>query len=239
MTSASELLAAWEHGLPSGHTQRALLLHRLVRPAAGAAQLLGVPVGQRDRELFGLRRELFGDRLTGRLSCPDCAEELEFDFAAGAVLAIDPADGPVWVEHGGYRVRLRPPTPADVLAAGQAGRNARGELLRRIVLTATHNGKPVGAEELPPPVLAAVASAAAELDPAAEVLLDVPCVACGGRARALLDIAGYLWAELDSWARGLLLEVHALAGAYGWTEPEVLALSPARRRHYLELVGHE
>ena len=34
-----------------------------------------------------------------------------------------------------------------------------------------------------------------------------------------------------------LAEVHALAAAYGWTEAEVLALSAARRRAYLELVG--
>ncbi|MBB4682091.1 hypothetical protein [Crossiella cryophila] len=239
MAAASELLDAWERGLAAGHTQRALLLHRLARPAAGATELLAAPVGQRDRELFGLRRELFGDRLNGRLSCPDCAEELEFDFTAGAVLAIGSTAEPVWVEHEGYRVRVRPPTPADVLAAGAAGRDARTALLRRIVLTATWDGHPVGADDLPPSARTAVAAAAAGLDPAAEVLLDVPCVACGSRARALLDIAAYLWAELDSWARGLLLDVHALAGAYGWTEPEVLALSPTRRRYYLELVGHD
>jgi hypothetical protein len=34
-----------------------------------------------------------------------------------------------------------------------------------------------------------------------------------------------------------LLEVHALASHYGWTEPDVLALPPARRRAYLEMVG--
>lgn len=238
MAGASELLAAWERGLPAEAAQRALLLHRLVRPAPDG-ELLEVPIGRRDRELFALRRQLFGDRLTGRLACPDCAEELEFDFTAGAVLAIEAAAEPVWIEHGPWRVRLRAPTPADVLAAGAAGADARAELLRRIVLTATRDGVPAEAADLPSPVRARVAAAAAELDPAAEVLLDVPCVACGSRARALLDIAAYLWAELDAWARALLLEVHVLASAYGWTEPEVLALTPTRRRYYLELVGHE
>jgi hypothetical protein len=34
-----------------------------------------------------------------------------------------------------------------------------------------------------------------------------------------------------------LLEVHQLARAYGWSERETLALTPRRRRRYLELVS--
>ena len=44
--------------------------------------------------------------------------------------------------------------------------------------------------------------------------------------------------RLDAWARATLLDVHLLATAYGWSEPEVLALSALRRRYYLELSGH-
>jgi len=36
--------------------------------------------------------------------------------------------------------------------------------------------------------------------------------------------------------RRLLVEVHALASAYGWSEQEILSLSDARRRLYLEMV---
>ena len=35
----------------------------------------------------------------------------------------------------------------------------------------------------------------------------------------------------------ILREVHTLAAAYGWSEAEILALSPARRRVYLELAA--
>jgi hypothetical protein len=55
--------------------------------------------------------------------------------------------------------------------------------------------------------------------------------------RATLDPAEFLWAAAEAQARRLLLEVDALARAYGWREPDVLALPPARRRAYLELVG--
>jgi hypothetical protein len=42
---------------------------------------------------------------------------------------------------------------------------------------------------------------------------------------------------MDARARALLAEVHSLARAYGWTEPEILALSPQRRAAYLEMAG--
>ena len=37
-------------------------------------------------------------------------------------------------------------------------------------------------------------------------------------------------------AGALLHEVHRLASAYGWSEAQILALSPARRAQYLALV---
>jgi hypothetical protein len=45
-----------------------------------------------------------------------------------------------------------------------------------------------------------------------------------------------LWEEIASRAQRLMDDVHVLAQGYGWTEPEVLALSDARRTAYLERV---
>lgn len=88
---------------------------------------------------------------------------------------------------------------------------------------------------LPDPVLKRFAAAAEDADPGAELTLEIACPECGAATPAELDIAAYLWTELDAWARDLLLDVHLLASAYGWSEPEILALSPLRRRYYLEL----
>ena len=85
------------------------------------------------------------------------------------------------------------------------------------------------------PVQRRIAEAVEAADPGADLTLDVACPECGGATRAELDIASYLWTELDAWARDVLLDVHLLATAYGWSEPEILALSPTRRRYYLEL----
>ncbi|SHF09558.1 T4 family baseplate hub assembly chaperone [Streptoalloteichus hindustanus] len=240
MRSASDLLATWEAGVSAGAVQRALLLHALAR-GGEPGDHLAVPLGERDLDLFGLRRRLFGERLNGRITCAGCGEELEFDFDVGQVLSLSPPPAePLVVKVGGRVVRFRLPTSGDLLAAVAAGsaEEAKAVLLERCVLTVDGQSDAELVRELSDDLREPVAQAAAEADPGADVRLDLPCAECGHRTKAAVDIASYLWSELDNWARSTLVDVHLLASAYGWSEPEVLALSPLRRRYYLELVGH-
>jgi hypothetical protein len=142
-------------------------------------------------------------------------------------------------------VEFRLPTVADLAAVGTAAGaaadpdEARRLLLARCTVSAVRAGQPVPAERLasmlPERVRQRLAETAARADPAADVTLNVGCPECGEATVAELDITSYLWTELDTWARDLMLDVHLLATAYGWSEPEILALSPLRRRYYLEL----
>jgi hypothetical protein len=66
--------------------------------------------------------------------------------------------------------------------------------------------------------------------------LHLSCSACGGAWDRPLDIGQFLWDEISAEAHRLAREVHALARAYGWSEAEILGLSPRRRQLYLELV---
>ncbi|WP_394326646.1 hypothetical protein [Streptomyces hygroscopicus] len=391
-TGPAELLAIWEAGLAHHGPGRALLLHRAARPETGADELLSLPVGEREADLYALRRALFGERMQVRAECGACGEAMEFDLDTHDLtrdltsdLAARPRgqdggqDGPLRVEEGEWTVEFRLPTVADLEAAARAategggdtgartaaeagGRGvsgadgdgfpgaggptgaggplgaggpsdaggggavggeraaagdgavggdhvmggdhtmggggaaagdhvmggdhamgggggvggdhvmggdhamggedamggeaavaggdatgastaaarARRALLARCVVSVHRSGQPVPADrlpaaELPEPVQRRLAEAAERADPAADVTLNVACPACGAATRAELDIASYLWAELDHWARDLLLDVHLLATAYGWSEPQILALSPLRRRYYLEL----
>lgn len=260
MPGATDLLAAWEAGIAASGAHRTLLLHALARPTEDVSLLLGVPVGERDADLLALRHRLFGQVANVRLACTECAEDLEFDFdiqdALRAAEAETVADGlldsaagtqntgpdgaaPIQVTDGRWTVKLRPPTPADLLAAAEvpAGQ-ARAVVLARCVLDARRGGRRVAAADIPPRVQERVAQAVAAHDPRADITFDVSCPECGHRTKALLDPGAFLWAELDAWARGTMLDVSLLAAAFGWSEPEVLALSPFRRRHYLELSGY-
>ncbi|MGP3999961.1 T4 family baseplate hub assembly chaperone [Streptomyces sp. 8N706] len=234
----TELLATWEAGLAQHGPGRALLLHRAARPAAGTDELLSVPVGEREADLLRLRRSLFGDRMQVLIECERCGEAMEFDLDAGELApAPQGRPGPLRVESDGWEVEFRLPTVADLVAVGDAAAagGGRAMLLDRCTVSAVRAGDPVPAGQLPAPVQQRMADAVARADAAADVTLDVRCPECGEGTRAELDIASYLWSELDAWARDLLLDVHLLAGAYGWSEPEILALSPLRRRYYLEL----
>jgi hypothetical protein len=74
-------------------------------------------------------------------------------------------------------------------------------------------------------------------DPMADIHLALNCPSCEHKWMAPFDIVAFLWREISAAARRLLREVHTLASAYGWTESEILALSPVRRRAYLEMIG--
>jgi hypothetical protein len=241
VASPTELLAAWEIGLmlPASSVQRAALLHALARPGRAADELLGVPVGTRDAELLGLRVALFGDVLSVRIGCTACGADLEFDVDATGLAAAAPEAEPEPLTDGDWTVRFRPATPADLLAVRDLpAQDPRRELAARLVLEARRGDRAVRADRLPEYVVHRLAEAVAAADPAADISFAMACPDCGAQVRAQLDIATYLWDELDSWARTTLADVHALASSYGWTEPDVLALSPLRRRYYLELAGH-
>ncbi|MEU9987716.1 hypothetical protein AB0E10_13080 [Streptomyces sp. NPDC048045] len=236
ITGAAGLLAAWEAGLAEAPAGRALLLHRTARPDLDAAALPALPVGERESDLFALRRALFGERMQVRLECRACEADMEFELDA-ARFARSPGptgESAVRLTQDGWDIAFRLPSAADLTAAARAA-DPRAALLARCLVSALHEGTPQGADALPAPVQRRIAEAVEAADPGADVVLNIGCPECGTATRAELDIASYLWTELDAWARDLLLDVHLLATAYGWSEPEILALSPLRRRYYLEL----
>ncbi|AML51929.1 hypothetical protein [Falsihalocynthiibacter arcticus] len=63
--------------------------------------------------------------------------------------------------------------------------------------------------------------------------LPYACCECGAKNVFWFDPLDWIARHL----RGLLREVHILAKTYHWSEPEILALSAARRRSYLTMIG--
>ncbi|GHI09568.1 hypothetical protein AQI88_27800 [Streptomyces cellostaticus] len=236
ITGAAGLLDAWEAGLAEAPAGRALLLHGTARPDLDAAALPAVPLGERESDLFALRRALFGERMQVRLECRTCGADMEFELDAGQFARSlgGSEETAVRLTQDGWDITFRLPAAADLTAAARAA-DPRAALLARCLVSAAHDGTPKAADALPAPVQQRIAEAVKAADPGADVMLTIGCPECGTATRAELDIASYLWTELDAWARDLLLDVHLLATAYGWSEPEILALSPLRRRYYLEL----
>jgi hypothetical protein len=216
----SDLLAVWEAGLGQSSLLRALSL--AAAGGADPATVADLTVGQRESVVLALRESCFGHSLPCAVTCPECAEQLELELTVDDVRA-EAASGGTSIMVDDRELRVRPVTSRDLLEVDADRPDARERLLSRCVDDA-----------LPDELFDAVATLLSTLDPQADVLIPLDCATCGHEWSAPFDIADYLWVEIETYARRLLLDVHALASAYGWTETDVLAVSPARRRFYLE-----
>jgi hypothetical protein len=232
----ADLLTVWER---AGAEPTVARPAALLAAAGAAADPAAMPLGERDAALLRWYAGMFGDRLEALATCPSCATVVELSVSCTELL--DAAAGvPVRpVETDGYVVAWRLPTAADLaaLTACRDVEKAGAMLLAMCVRTAERDGAAVPVDDLPAPVRQAVGAAMAEADPLAENVLSSSCPQCTAAWPGRVDPGSFVWRQVHLAALRLMREVHTLARAYGWTEPEILALSPARRAVYLRLVN--
>jgi hypothetical protein len=237
------LLAAWERCLPLPPVRRAVTLLELAEPPLAAERITALPVGSRDRALLHLQGSVFGAELTGLVACPECGTTVQIVADVNTIIAsapdAPPGDEELTVDRNGYHVSFRLPTSEDLIALGASPTQTEPErfLLARCLRWVEHGGSPVAASELPDEIVELIGSSMSDHDPLANIELACRCLECGHSWAAPLDIAAFLWTELSDHATRLLQDVHVLASAYGWCEGDILALTPARRRAYLELIA--
>ncbi len=227
VVDAHAVLGCWERGRSRHALDRALLLHAIARPDEDPETLADRPLGARNADLLRLHEALSGDELQASVDCSDCGERLEFSLSAAALRA--PALlAPPHVLVGDVQVRV--PTTRDLASVAHEPdeETASRALLRRLIQRAE------GESDLPVVPPDQLLRALEEADPCADLTVALTCPACAHAWSASLDVAAFVWEEVDVRARRLLDEVHVLARMYGWTEAEVLKLSSARRAAYLE-----
>jgi len=237
--STTQLLNLWEQGLAQPLAQWALLVLAAACPETPAERLAELSVGARDGRILTLREWAFGPHLTCLAACPACAEKLELTFRVNEIRALPPAETTaLTLTQDGYEVRFRLPNSVDVTAVtgDRDPTENRRLLFQRCLLDARRKGKTIAAEALPKPVVEAIITQMAAADPQADVQLALDCPACGHHWLAPFDIVAFFWTEINTWAYRVMHEVHLLAAAYGWSEADILALTPWRRRFYLEMV---
>lgn len=232
------VLDLWERGLAGVPAARRLLLAEAAATTGQGA--VDLPLGTLNSLLLELRCGAFGDSLPCTTDCPACRESLDVTVTAAELRpsrlrgGAGEADALAESATGtltalGATITYRALTARDVAAVDPAAPGARQTLLRRCVVDVSPPA------DLPDEVLDEVAQRLAGLDPGVNPLLTLSCPFCGHRWEAALDIADHLWTDVSGCARRILHEVHALARAYGWSEADVLSVSPVRRRFYLEV----
>jgi hypothetical protein len=231
--ASSDVLGLWERGSRLHPVDRGLLALGEALPGTSYESLADWPLGHRNRALAELRCALFGPRLEGWTSCARCGERLEFQMDARSLAAADtppPSDPGPAVAVGGHSFRL--PTSRDLAHAARET-DPRTAAVRILEACRLEEGEsPVWSDR----DIDEAGEQMALADPMAETRLTLNCPTCGSQWDETLDVAAFLWTEIEARAKRLLLEVHTLASAYGWTENDILSLSEPRRASYLEVV---
>jgi hypothetical protein len=226
-----DFLELWERGAVLHPLDRALLTISMAVPGEDYDTLAAWPLGRRNAALSQLRRACFGQLLTGWIACPECGERLEFSLDAEKLHSdAQEVAGEIVIDGR----RFRPLTSRDLagIVNERNEQTAALKLLRQCCLDRNEfDGSTFSLEEID-----AISEQLAQADPLAETLLELQCAECGHCWSEPLDMAAWLWTEIEARSRRLLLDVHALASAYGWSEIEILSLSEQRRALYIEMV---
>jgi hypothetical protein len=224
-----EVLELWERAVGLDRWQRddALL-------AAGEATPRGL--GARNAALLAVRNALFDRALMLRSSCPSCATQCEFEVDSVTLaeeLRSQAVEEAATFDWAGHSVTVRAPTVDDLNAISRQADEATAvrALLARCL---AGDFDPADADGV---AIEELGRRLERLDPGAVVSFRLRCPACEHDWSAMLDVGEALWIELQRVAERTLTEIDALARAYGWTEAEVMRLSPTRRAAYLQLVG--
>lgn len=224
----ARILALWERAVGLGRWQRddALL------------ESIGTPprsLGARNAALLAVRNHHCNRTWPLRSQCPSCGDECE--FTADSVALAEELEGlgaaeAVTLDWAGRSVKVRAPTAQDLQEIAHDA-DVRGAV--RALLARCLSGE-LDLAQLDDGDIDELGRQIEALDPGAVFGFDLACPACGHAWLAAVDIAEALWSELRVAAERSLIEVDTLARAYGWTEAEVMRLSPVRRAAYLQLV---
>jgi hypothetical protein len=212
---------------------------------AGIAFARRLTVGDREALLLHLRRQISGEGISCVSQCGQCGEQIDIDLRVSDLLVAPYAhqglDYDEIFDAAGvrYRVSFRLPNGEDQEQAAAAARSgdeaAVALLLQRCVRSLeTADRKPV--DPIPAELAGEISRLMAARDPQAELLVDCECPACGAELRLLFDAGQFVLREARIHSGELFREVRALAAHFHWSEADILAMSPRRRRRYVESI---
>jgi hypothetical protein len=218
-------LSLWEDGARLSPLDRAVRLAAMIG-GTSVDDAADLPISARDRLLLSELQRLGGGSVAVIATCPACATVHEADVALTPLLQSRDAAAPR-VAIGGRRRAIRAPSSRD-LAAAMTGDALNG--LASLCCTPPE-------DELSTDEVAKVEDALERAFPLLNILIAMRCDDCATGFAQRLDPVPLLWSHIVRLAGQALADVDLLARTYGWTEAEVFALSPARRRHYCGLAA--
>lgn len=234
-----EMIESW--GRPAFARSMALLERALTLEGEAKSDrvhdVTGLTMGDVTALVLQLRRLTFGDVIQCVITCPSCTQEMSVDLAVGRLL-LEPAREPATtctVTADGHTVSLRPVTGEDLLRLRYRGDEMGSP--EEVVKSCVVSCEPPLPEKMSDELLAKVGSALSELDPQADLVLDLTCPNCKHRFGAPFFPEDFFLREIDARRSQFEMEVHWLALNYHWSEEAILSLPISRRKRYVELIN--
>lgn len=264
LTGREEELLAGQFRMVSG----AVLVTRLLTRCIGRLGSLEVMtpeivrqmlIADRDYVLLKLRQAMFGNHVQAILGCPACEQKMDIDFdldqvtvesrrpaSRSTTFELSPAAG--YVDPSGmthHTVTFRLPTGDDQEYLSNHPDLDQPEavtvLLARCLLR-LGDIAPVD-----PAVIANLSGRARQeiearmesVAPGLEWEMELTCPECSHSFVYLFNFAAFFLSEVNLCREQLYREVHFLALHYHWPASEILALTRAHRRTFLDLLAAE
>jgi hypothetical protein len=223
------------------------LLGRCIRrlgslPAMSEEVAREMLVGDREYVVMKIRQITWGSTVNAVLRCPseECNKPMDVTMSLHD-MAAEPR--PVTSRH--FRIRLlsvpsteiefRLPTGADqeVLTGFEEGRAVCTLLARCTGLSESTM------EAFPEAARREIEEHMEKLAPQADIELEVTCPECGRLFSGQAGWPAHCLFEMVSQSAMLERDIHFLAWHYHWSESEVLTMTRAKRRRYIDLIEQE
>ncbi|HEV8515751.1 MAG TPA: hypothetical protein VGQ59_20855 [Cyclobacteriaceae bacterium] len=236
--SNAELLKAWEAGLERPMLDATLFL-LATSYSVNSSDIGRLSIGDRDVRLLQLREWLFGHRLNNLAKCPACGELIEWECDLKEFyfqpVSSELSSRQYLLERENIHIHFRLPNSLDIVTAISRQWNSNA-VLSNCIIEVYEENKKSSLDILTDEMWSALDEKMSELDPQADIKINLSCPVCSNHWQTSFDIVSYLWTEINNWAQRMVQEVYTLARAFGWSEKEILEMSTYRRELYVEML---
>ena len=199
-------------------------------------------IGDRVCLLLNLQKITFGNILSCVTKCNFCSDQASFDFNIDDLLNLNlntKHEDNYPVKTKNFSLNIRPLTVLDqqlLLSASSHGnikKNSTNQLMKSCIVSSV----PSLPETFPEEIVDAINIKLNEIDPMANIILDLACPECKKSLQIPFDVEDFILRQIRSQTSSLEKEIHWLALNYKWSENDILNLPIQKRHRYIQLIN--
>ena len=213
-----------------------------------------LPIGDRIALILHLRKITIGNILHCTIHCPNCTEKLSIDIPTDSIIQ-PPNPNPqitytTKINNTQYNLQIRPINGADLetltqnqtpqtttTAGGDDNIDVDVTLSEKLLRACILSSDPPLPKTLSSQFQEQLSKKLSEIDPQADLTLNITCTLCNKTLQTTLDIEDFFFQEITSQYPQIEREIHWIALHYHWDEKTILSLPTSKRKRYVELIN--